>query len=67
METLSLCGEFSAHRTCTMNHAVTTGDCFTTEKSVTALQTMPLFGVVQLKLFFSNFFTNEDPKGFKHF
>lgn len=36
------------------------------EKSVTALQTMPLFDTVKLKLFFSNF-TNQDSNGFKHF
>lgn len=35
------------------------------KESVTALQTIPLFDVVKLKLFFSNFFTNQDPEGFK--
>lgn len=34
---------------------------------MTALQTIPLFDVVKLKLFFSNFFTNQDSKGFEHF
>ncbi|KAM7320294.1 hypothetical protein ACRRTK_020737 [Alexandromys fortis] len=35
------------------------------EKSVTTLQTILFFDVA--KLCFSNLFTNQDPKGFKHF
>lgn len=35
-------------------------------ESVAGLQTIPLFDVVKLKLFFSDFFTNQDPKGFKN-
>lgn len=40
-------------------------DYFAMEKSVTTLQTILFFDVA--KLFFSNFFTNQDSKGFKHF
>lgn len=37
------------------------------EKSVTALQTIILFDIAKLKLFFINFFTNQDSDSFKHF
>ena len=40
-------------------------DYFATEESVTALEMILLFDVVNLKLFFSNFFMNQDSKGFK--
>lgn len=50
-----------------INCAITIYYYFAMEKSVTALQTILLFGVVKHKLFFSNFFTNQDSKGYKHF